>query len=148
MTTIHPKHEQLVLKCYPRLPKNSTADVQPNSSELSYLTYYASSRSSKLPKVGAFLERKTAKDVHKAQSARVLVTLQILTALLSIKSVESPGGFPLIAPYVLRIIIDILNNTTDISLIEASGTTWSAFCAHQDQAILAADHSYRNLCVH
>ena len=146
-TQLKPKHQLLVLKCYPRLPKNSAADIQPNSSELAYLTYYASSRTSKLPKVGAFLERKTAKDVYKAQSARVLVTLQILTALLNIKSLESPGGFPLIAPHVLRILIDILNNTTDISLIEATQTTWSAFCAHQAQVILAADHSYQNLYI-
>lgn len=38
-------------------------DVKPNSSELSYLLYYASTRRSKVQKVGAFLEEKTVKDV-------------------------------------------------------------------------------------
>ena len=70
-----PKHQLLVTKCYPRLPKNSAADVKPNGSELSYLLYYASTRRSKLQKVGSFLEHKTAKDVSRWQSARVLVTL-------------------------------------------------------------------------
>ena len=140
-----PKHQLLILKCYPRLPKNSAADVKPNGSELSYLLYYASTRRSKLQKVGSFLERKTASDVYRWQSARVLVTLQILTALLENKAVGAGSGFVLIAPYVLRIIREILQNTNDISLIEASLETWEVFCKHQDQATLKADHEYREL---
>lgn len=89
-----------MLKCYPRLPKNSTADVKPNSSELSYLLYYASTRQDKLTKVGTFLEQKTAHDVYRYQSTRVLVTLQILTALLEHKEISRASGFALIAPSV------------------------------------------------
>ncbi|TKA72332.1 hypothetical protein B0A55_06748, partial [Friedmanniomyces simplex] len=142
---LRPKHQLLILKCYPRLPKNSAADVKPNGSELSYLLYYASTRRSKLQKVGSFLERKTEHDVYKAQSARVLVTLQILTALLENKVVGEGSPFALIAPYVMRIISGILQNTNDISLLEATQITWSVFCKHQDQAVLAADHEYREL---
>ncbi|TKA23871.1 hypothetical protein B0A50_07006 [Salinomyces thailandicus] len=143
--TIRPKHQVLIAKCYPRLPKNSAADVKPNGSELSYLMYYAASHKSKLQKVGTFLEKKTANDVHKSQSARVLVTLQILTALLDNKAVGEGTGLALIAPHVMRIISGILDNTNDISLIEASQTTWHFFCKHQDQAVLAADNEYREL---
>lgn len=57
-----PKHQVLVLKCYPRTTKGAV-DVKPNSSELSYLLYYAASRKSKFQKVGSFLEKKTASDV-------------------------------------------------------------------------------------
>ena len=142
---LRPKHQLLVLKCYPRLPRNSTADVNPNGSELSYLLYYASTRRSKLQKVGTFLERKTTNDVYKAQSARVFVTLQILTALLDNKVVGSANSFSLIAPYVLRTISGVLLNTNDISLIEASLRTWEEFCKHQDPATLAADHEYQEL---
>lgn len=142
---MRPKHQLLILKCYPRLPKNSAADVKPNGSELSYLLYYASTRRSKLQKVGSFLEKKTASDVSRSQSARVLVTLQILTALLENKVVGAGSGFALIAPYVLKIIREILQNTNDISLIEASLATWDVFCAHQDQATLKADSEYRDL---
>ncbi|EMD00595.1 hypothetical protein BAUCODRAFT_118349 [Baudoinia panamericana UAMH 10762] len=141
---MRPKHQLLILKCYPRLPKNSAADVKPNGSELSYLLYYASTRRSKLPKIGAYLEKKTARDVYYAQSARVMVTLQIMAAILDSKVVGQASGLALIAPYIMRIISDILKNTNDISLIEASIHTWSVFCIHQDQRILAADHEYRD----
>lgn len=57
-----PKHQVLVLKCYPRTTKGAV-DVKPNSSELSYLLFYATSRRSKIQKVGSFLEKKTASDV-------------------------------------------------------------------------------------
>ena len=119
--------------------------MKPNGSELSYLLYYASTRRSKLQKVGSFLERKTASDVSRSQSARVLVTLQILTALLENKAVGAGSGFALIAPYVLKTIREILQNSNDISLIEASLETWDVFCAHQDQATLKADSEYRDL---
>lgn len=61
-----PKHQVLILKCYPRFQKN-VADVKANASELSYLLYYASTRRSKLQKVGAFLEKRTTVDVSKAR---------------------------------------------------------------------------------
>lgn len=145
-TKLRPKHQVLITKCYPRLPKNSSADVKPNGSELSYLLYYASTRRSKLDKVGTFLEKKTASDVGKWQSARVAVTLQILTALLENKGIgSSSAGFPLFAPYVLRILREILQGTNDVSLIEASLVTWDTFARHQDQTTLAADAEYREL---
>lgn len=62
-----PKHQVLVLKCYPKFQKNAV-DVKPNPSELSYLLYYASTRRSKLSKVGAFLEKRTAQDVRHGRS--------------------------------------------------------------------------------
>jgi hypothetical protein len=61
-----PKHQVLVLKCYPKFQK-TVQEVKPNSSELSYLLYYASTRRPKLQKVGAFLEKKTASDVWRGR---------------------------------------------------------------------------------
>ena len=57
-----PKHQVLVLKCYPKFQKNAV-EVKPNTSELSYLLYYASTRRSKLQKLGDFLEKRAASDV-------------------------------------------------------------------------------------
>ena len=54
------------MKCYPKTTKGAV-DVKPNSSELSYLLYYATTRRSKVQKVGAFLEIKTASDVWRAR---------------------------------------------------------------------------------
>ena len=61
-----PKHQVLVLNCYPRHMKNNM-EVKPNSSELSYLLYYASTRRSKLQKVGDFLDRRTTSDVWRGR---------------------------------------------------------------------------------
>lgn len=87
-----------------RLPKNSTADAAPNSSELAYLLYYASTRQEKLPKVGSFLEKKTVSDVSHWQSARVHVTLQILTAMLEHAEIQRPQSFAVLAPTVCFLV--------------------------------------------
>jgi len=142
---LRPRHQVLILKCYPRLPKNSSADVKPNSSELAYLTYYVSHKEVKLQKVGAFIHKRTAKEVSNSYSARVLVTLQILTALLHTPKVGSGSALALFAPYVLGTITEVLKSSTDIGLIEGTLPTWDALCRNQDQTLLAADHEYREV---
>ncbi|KAI3341220.1 hypothetical protein F4824DRAFT_451281 [Ustulina deusta] len=87
-----PKHQVLVLKCYPRTTKGAV-DIKPNSSELSYLLFYATSRRSKIQKIGQFLEKKTASDVWRLRIGNVQVTLQILAALIE----KSPKDLPLFA---------------------------------------------------
>lgn len=64
--TCRPKHQVLVLKCFPRYQKG-VQDVKPNPSELSYLLYYASTRRSKLHKVGAFLQKRIARDTWRGR---------------------------------------------------------------------------------
>ncbi len=78
---LRPKHQILVLKCYPQFQKTSP-EVKPNSSELSYLLYYASTRRSKLQKVGAFLEKKTARDIRRNRIGYV-PTLKHMTPLIA-----------------------------------------------------------------
>ncbi|KAH7305003.1 hypothetical protein B0I35DRAFT_362464 [Stachybotrys elegans] len=131
-----PKHQVLVLKCYPRTNK-AAVDVKPNSSELSYLLFYATSRKSKIQKIGAFLEKKTASDVWRMRIGNVQVTLGILTALVEKLSKD----FALIAPSVLR-ILDIILRSKDITMIESSLPTFEAFCDHHDPTTLFADQDY------
>ena len=131
-----PKHQILILKCYPRYQKNP-ADIKPNSSELSYLLYYDSTRRSKLQKVGSFLERKTAVDVHKGKIGNVQVTLQILAALIE----KIPRDLPLYAAYVLRALGTILRSR-DLTLVEDSIPTFQTFCKFHDVATLAADQDH------
>lgn len=150
-----PKHQVLILKCYPVFQKN-VQDVKPNSSELSYLLYYASTRRSKLQKVGAFLEKKTAHDVYKSKigydvshcpirkddadnsgCSNVQVTLQIIKALIE----KLPRDLPLYAPYVLRILENVLRSK-DLSMVEESIPTFEAFCEYHDVATLAADQDH------
>ncbi|KAI5860670.1 hypothetical protein GGS23DRAFT_579739 [Durotheca rogersii] len=131
-----PKHQVLVLKCYPHTTKGAV-DVKPNSSELSYLLFYATSRRSKIQKVGQFLEKKTASDVWRVRIGNVQVTLQILAALIE----KAPKDLPLFAQNVLT-ILDLVLRSNDITMVEASLPTFRTFCEHHDVSSLFADQAY------
>ncbi|KAK8016149.1 Protein EFR3 [Apiospora rasikravindrae] len=131
-----PKHQVLVLKCYPRTTKGAV-DVKPNSSELSYLLFYATSRRSKIQKVGAFLEKKTASDVWRLRIGNVQVTLQIFAALIE----KAPKDLPLFAQNVMKVLGNVLRSN-DITMVEASLPTFHTFCEHQDASSLFADQTY------
>ncbi|KAI1778908.1 hypothetical protein F4818DRAFT_402820 [Hypoxylon cercidicola] len=130
-----PKHQVLVLKCYPRTTKGAV-DVKPNSSELSYLLFYATSRRSKIQKVGQFLEKKTASDVWRVRIGNVQVTLRILAALIE----KTPKDLPLFAQNVLK-IFDLILRSNDITMVEASLPTFQTFCEHHDTSLFA-DQAY------
>jgi hypothetical protein len=131
-----PKHQVLVLKCYPKNQKHNV-DVKPNSSELSYLLYYASTRRSKLQKVGDFLEKRTTTDAWKGRIGNVQVTLEIFKAVIE----KCPRDLPLYAAAVLRSLRTVLKSN-DVAMVEDSVPTFEALCAHQDPANLAADQDY------
>ncbi|KAJ2903270.1 hypothetical protein MKZ38_010155 [Zalerion maritima] len=133
-----PKHQVLVLNCYPKTTKGAV-DVKPNSSELSYLLFYATSRRSKIQKVGSFLEKKTASDVWRLRIGNVQVTLQILAALIE----KSPKDMPLFAPYVLK-ILDLVLRSDDLTMVESSLPTLATFCENHDASSLQADQAYLN----
>ncbi|KAK5072033.1 plasma membrane localization protein [Lithohypha guttulata] len=128
-----PKHQVLVLKCYPKYQKN-VQEVKPNSSELSYLLYYASSRRNKLTKIGAFLEKKTASDVWRVKLGNVQVTLQILSSIIE----KSPRDLALYANSVLSVLNTVLDSK-NIDMIEESVPTFETYCKYADAASLAAD---------
>lgn len=134
-----PKHQVLVLKCYPRFTKSQTS-VRPNGSELSYLLYYASTRRSKLPKLGAFLEKRTVSDVWHQRIGNVQVTLQIVAALIE----KCGRDLPLFAENVLAILRAVLASG-DVTMVEATTEVWEEFCRAQDPAVLAANPDYVRL---
>ncbi|POS83627.1 hypothetical protein EPUL_003550, partial [Erysiphe pulchra] len=131
-----PKHQVLILNCYPRTVKGAV-DVKPNSSELSYLLYYATTRRSKVQKVGAFLEKKTASDVWRARIGNVQVTLQIVAGLIE----KAPRDLPLYATHVLK-LLNIILSAHDITMVESSLSTFESFCQNHDEASLSADQEY------
>lgn len=57
-------HATLIDNCY---PLKKEAGTKPRSSELSYLTFYASSRPAKLTKVGSYIQKKVVKDIRKGR---------------------------------------------------------------------------------
>ncbi|KAL9083678.1 MAG: hypothetical protein Q9159_005642 [Coniocarpon cinnabarinum] len=129
-----PKHQVLILRCYPRFQRGANVEVKPNSSELSYLLFYASSRRSKLPKVGAFLVKKTSSDIYRNRQGNVQVTLQILRALIE----SCSRDLPIFSSFVLQVLHDVLHSH-HVALLESSVPTFEAFCNHYDVAQLAAD---------
>ncbi|EHY52432.1 Protein EFR3 [Exophiala dermatitidis] len=128
-----PKHQVLVLKCYPKYQK-TVQEVKPNSSELSYLLYYASTRRHKLQKVGAFLEKKNASDVWKGKLGNVQVTLQILSAIIE----KAPRDLSLYSRSVLTVLDSILRSK-DVNMVEDTIPTFEAYCRHVDAASFNAD---------
>ncbi|KAF1926679.1 uncharacterized protein M421DRAFT_422653 [Didymella exigua CBS 183.55] len=134
-----PKHQILVLKCYPKYNKTQT-DVRANSSELSYLLYYASTRRSKLSKVTDFLDKRATSDVWKGRTGNVQVTLQIVTALIE----KTPRDLSLYSRAVLRILKTILEKG-HVDMCEETIAVWEALCRHQEPASLAADREYASL---
>ncbi|KAB8259087.1 protein efr3 [Aspergillus pseudonomiae] len=131
-----PKHQVLVLKCYPQYQKGVQV-VKPNSSELSYLLYYVSTRRSKLTKVGAFLEKRAARDVWRRKIGNVQVTLQILSALIE----KVPRDLPIYARSVMTVLETVVRSQ-DISMVEDSIETFETFCRHQDMAALSAEQDF------
>ncbi|CAG8186876.1 unnamed protein product [Penicillium salamii] len=138
-----PKHQVLTLKCYPKYQKG-VAEVRPNPSELSYLLYYASTRRSKLTKVGAFLEKRVARDVWRRRIGNVQVALHILAALID----KVPRDLPIYARSVMT-VVDTVLRSNDITMVEESIVPFEVFCRHQDIAAIAADqdlaHQYREV---
>ena len=127
------KHVRLITKCYPPRTANPP---KPNSSELSYLTYYAYTTPSKLKKVGKYLEHRAQTGVTKGRtgymkppsrrkscfleltSRDVTVTLDICTALIK-KCFRDLGLF---ASNIVTILTAVVNDG-ELVLIEHSVLT-------------------------
>lgn len=131
---IRPKHQKLILQCY---PPGRGADKRPNPSELSYLLYYASTRRSKLTKVGAFLESKTSTDVYKGRSGDIQVTLEIIKELIE----KTHEDLNLFAANVITILLTVISSN-DLALCQHASDVTSLFCQYHDGALFSGDPGY------
>ncbi|KAK7205241.1 hypothetical protein BZA70DRAFT_176987 [Myxozyma melibiosi] len=129
-----PKHQRLILQCF---PGGRASEKHPNSSELSYLLYYVSTRRSKLLKVGRFLERKAKSDVWHARTGNVQVILDISRALID----RCPTDLNLFADFIISILTTVLN-TNDLAMCQYSEATFRSFCKHHDGGLLADDQVF------
>lgn len=75
------KHQKLVRRCY---PIGKQFNKKPNSSELSYLLYYASTRREKLRKIFEYIFKKTQSDVNQNRIGNINVTISIVKKLIEI----------------------------------------------------------------
>lgn len=135
------KHATLIENCYPPTKQGGTT---PRSSELSYLTFYASSRPAKLTKVGSYLQKKVTKDIRKGRKGNNQVSLHILKALIQ----TCHRDLNIFSKYVVQILSMILD-TRDLELIDLTCETFIVFCSYHDGTTLGVDadltQDYENL---
>ncbi|KAK9385394.1 hypothetical protein V1515DRAFT_540185 [Lipomyces mesembrius] len=129
-----PKHQRLILQCY---PGGRSQEKHPNTSELSYLLYYVSTRRTKLQKVGRFLERKVRSDMWRGRAGNVQVTLDISKALID----RCPSDLNVFADFIISILMTVLNSN-DLALCQYTDATFMAFCEHHDGGLLADDQEF------
>ncbi|KAI9305692.1 hypothetical protein BJ944DRAFT_264788 [Cunninghamella echinulata] len=129
------KHALLIRNCYPLKEGHD----MPRSAELSYLTFYASSRPAKLTKVGAYLCKKVKRDIRKGRKSNNKVSLHILKALIQ----SCHHDISLFGRSVIFILIIILD-TRDIELIDLACDTFCVFCSNYEKSSLSVDSIFIN----
>ncbi|KAI8145128.1 hypothetical protein BJV82DRAFT_605036 [Fennellomyces sp. T-0311] len=135
LCTRYVKHAQLIKNCYP----TKEGEKGPRSSELSYLTFYASSRPAKLTKVGNYLEKKVERDIAKGRKQNNQVSLDIVKALIQ----SCHRDLNLFSKWVVKILNKILD-TRDIELVDLACETFVIFCNYHDGSTLGIDPSLTN----
>lgn len=129
-----PKHQRLILACY---PPGREVDKRPNASELSYLFYYVTTRRMKLAKVAAFLEKSVKSDVSHGRFGNVRVSLDIIKGLIE-KCHENLNVF---ASYIVSILSRVLSSD-DFPLCRQAVEVFNVFCKYHDQALFTGDPLY------
>lgn len=71
--TRYTKHAKYINHCYP----TKEGEKGPRPSELSYLTFYASTRPAKLTKVGSYLVRRVKRDIAKGRKQLVIHCIRL-----------------------------------------------------------------------
>ncbi|KAI0465336.1 hypothetical protein LJB42_000568 [Komagataella kurtzmanii] len=120
MLKLKPKHQRFILQCY---PGGKSTEKKPNNAELSHLLYYATTRRTKLEKVGGFLEKKTVKDVGHSRIGNVLVTLDILNQLV----IRCSDNLSVFADNVINILTNV-STLHDLTVQEHSFILFKSFC--------------------
>ncbi|ORY90398.1 hypothetical protein BCR43DRAFT_111484 [Syncephalastrum racemosum] len=126
------KHASLVKSCYP-----TKEGEGPRSSELSYLTFYASARPAKLTKVGNFLLKKVTHDIARGRKQNNLVSLAILKALIQ----SCHHDLNLFSKQVVS-ILNMTLDTRDLDLIDLSCETFVVFSSYHDGSTLGVDADF------
>lgn len=118
-----PKHQKLILQCYPPKKLSVSGESMPNKSKLSYLVYYASTRRTKLEKVSSFLYKKTQSDVSRGRLTNLKVTLYILMELVD-KCSDDLGMFAMSVAQILEMVLLL----EDLSTCQLALKLYMKFC--------------------
>jgi len=128
-------HVSLINNVYPSQPGETGA----KANNLSFLVFYAESRPQKLTKIGAYLEKRTAKDIYYSRIENLKVTLTILTVLVGSKCKQN---LDLFLVSVVNILAKMLESPINLELIEQISSTIVSFSAHHNHVILDVDSAF------
>ncbi|KAI8993551.1 hypothetical protein BDB01DRAFT_332914 [Pilobolus umbonatus] len=126
-------HAQLIKNCYPL----KEGGILPLASQLSYLTFYASSRPAKLSKVGAYMDKKVTKDIRKGRKDNSHVSLLIIQKLIQ----SCHRDLNIFSKYIVSILSKLLD-TRDLDLIDLTCSTFIVFCKYHDGSNLGVDAEF------
>lgn len=128
-------HVSLINNVYPSQPGETGA----KANNLSFLVFYAESRPQKLTKIGAYLEKRTARDISYSRIENLKVTLTILTVLVGSKCKEN---LDLFLVSVVNIVAKMLESPINLEIIEQISSTIVSFSAHHNHVILDVDNAF------
>jgi hypothetical protein len=128
-------HVSLINNVYPSQPGETGA----KANNLSFLVFYAESRPQKLTKIGAYLEKRTARDISYSKIENLKVTLTILTVLVGSKCKEN---LDLFLVSVVNILAKMLESPLNTEIIEQISSTIISFSAHHNHVILDVDSAF------
>jgi len=128
-------HVSLINNVYPSQPGETGA----KANNLSFLVFYAESRPQKLTKIGAYLEKRTARDISYSRIENLKVTLTILTVLVGSKCKQN---LDLFLVSVVNIVAKMLESPLNTEIIEQISSTIVSFSAHHNHVILDVDSAF------
>jgi len=128
-------HVSLINNVYPSQPGETGA----KANNLSFLVFYAESRPQKLTKIGAYLEKRTVKDISYSRIENLKVTLTILTVLVGSKCKQN---LDLFLVSVVNILAKMLESPINLEIIEQISSTIVSFSAHHNHVILDVDSAF------
>jgi hypothetical protein len=107
-----PNHVRLIQACYPPASAilASAPEYNPNSQELSRLTYYASNHAAKLAKVGNELEKRAKLEASRARSgnARAKASLLVTLTIFKVLGAECRNDMSLFSPALMSTVASSL----------------------------------------
>ncbi|KZP00005.1 hypothetical protein CALVIDRAFT_533671 [Calocera viscosa TUFC12733] len=139
-----PNHVRLIDSCYPHHSAllATAPDYRPNSQELSRLTYYASNRPGKLPKITSYLEKRAKNEAAKAkygnakQKASLLITLAIFRSL----TVECRRELAVFSRTVIVVVgVAVTSLPNDIEVAARAASVFTAWTTYTDGGLIGVD---------
>ncbi|KAL1701628.1 hypothetical protein EV121DRAFT_262884 [Schizophyllum commune] len=147
MNIFTPNHVQLLNACYPPTSALLTSGpgFNPNSQELSKLTYYALNHPAKLTKLGSELDKRIKYEARKAQAgnmrSKVLVLMDL--AVYRALATECRRDIALLSPSLMSSIGEVMRCLSqDLEVAARAASVFTAWTTYTDGHLIGADATF------